>query len=202
MKVTFISLCLMACLATGIASAESPFEDGLKPSQLAQIARILPPAPISTIRLFREAHNGRLSAAVLTGRKKYGWQILLISPEGSKDYRTSWTSPKLPDSFDVSSPTALTTYGLADEEGIVFSGCAPHMCPQIFSALLYVPTRHQVFVGTCDNGQTKYSFAPRDEFGVYKEALNDVLRKIDGIGHACSAEPQGRDKGRNVDQVQ
>jgi hypothetical protein len=189
-KGALTNLFVVVCLLAAIAHAERPFEDGIKPSQLTQIARMLPRSPIYSIRLFREKNNGRISATALTASKRTGWQIALISPQGLDGYRKSWVSAKLPESFAVSSPEALRTYGLTDEEGIVFSGCAPHMCPDIFSVMLYVPTQHRAFIGTCDNGETTYSFTLTAALQDYKAAVNDLLHEIDrhGTGHACSSE--------------
>ncbi len=190
MKGALTNLFVVVCLLAAVAYAERPFEDGIKPSQLTQIAQMLPGAPIYSIRLFREKNKGRISATALTASKKTGWQIVLISPQGLDGYRKSWVSAKLPESFAVSSPEALRTYGLTDEEGIVFSGCAPHMCPDIFSVMLYVPTQHRAFIGTCDNGETTYSFTLTASLQDYKAALNDLLQEIDrhGTGHTCSSE--------------
>ena len=196
MKGALTNLFVVVCLLAAIAHAERPFEDGIKPSQLTQIARMLPESPIYSIRLFREKNNGRISATALTASKRTGWQIALISPQGLDGYRKSWVSAKLPESFAVSSPEALRTYGLTDEEGIVFSGCAPHMCPNIFSVMLYVPTQHRAFIGTCDNGETTYSFMPAAALQGYKTALDDILQEIDrhGTQHACSSGTREKEK--------
>jgi hypothetical protein len=179
-----------------VAHAERPFEDGIKPTQLTQIAHMLPEAPIYSIRLFREKDNGRISATVLTASKRTGWQIVLISPQGLDGYHRSWVSAKLPESFAVSSPEALRTYGLSDGDAIVFSGCAPHMCPDIFSAMLYVPKQHRAFVATCNNGQTAYAFTLTTAFQDYRTALDDILLEIDrhGTRHACSSELREKEK--------
>jgi len=195
MRTLFVTSCFLASIAVGVACGEVPFEDGLQPKQLIQIIRTLPSAPIGSIQFFREKKDERLSAIILSLKKGDGWQLRLISPRGRTSYSTSWVSEKLSDSFSVSSPTNLSHYWLKDEGAIVFTGCAPHMCPDIFSALLYVPSRHRAFVGTCNNGQVTYTFSPSDEgANEYKEVLNETLQEIDGhgSGRACSSENKGK----------
>lgn len=182
-------ICLALCSAGCIESrAQSSFEDGLKPEQLAKVSQVLPSNLISSVRLFHEKTNSRLSAAFLTQQRGKGWQLLLVSPRGHSEYRIGWQSPVLSDGFAVSSPEQLRIYGLEDGDAIAFSGCAPHMCPDVFSVLLYVPSYRRTFTATCDGGKTSYSFPLTEANLKYKGLLDELLRGKSGSDSACSPD--------------
>ncbi len=191
MRFREVVLLLLVCAVGGsVCRAQSSFEEATTPTQLAAVARSLPNEQIYSIRLFREQSNDRLSAVVLVGGKHKGWQLQVVSPSAAKGYSISWKSSWLADAFAVSSPQALGTYGLGNEEAVTFSGCAPHACPSVFSVLLYVPSRRRAFTATCENGQTSYAFSQTSVDSQYKEPLNQLLRKQTGSEQACSKEVQ------------
>jgi hypothetical protein len=175
-------VCLISATLFAQAQSKSDYEDAVTPQELTKIAQRLPAGPIYNIKFFHENKNSRLSAAVLSSQTKYGWEILLVSPSNERDYKVTWVSPRLADSFTVSDTRNLDTFGLADGEAISFSGCAPHMCPDIFSVLLYVPWSRRMYTATCQDGKTSY--AP--ESGKYKSDLNELLHKMIGSESACS----------------
>ena len=84
----------------------------------------------------------------------------------------------LDDSFSVSSHGALKIFHLRDEDAVEFSGCAPHVCPDVFSVFIYVPSQKAAFMAQYVWGKVTYSPAiesAADE--KYKFAL-DQLRKL------------------------
>jgi hypothetical protein len=181
---------LIFAVACSFCDAQSPFEEAITPTQLAALVQSLPNEQIYSIRLFREESNNRLSAELLVAGGHKGWQVQVVSPRAATGYSISWKSSWLADAFAVSSPQALGTYGLGNEEAVTFSGCAAHECPDIFSVLLYVPSRHRAFTATCENGQTSYSFPRASADSQYVEPLNELLRDKTGSDKACSKEVQ------------
>ncbi len=186
MKILVVGVCFV--LVSTLSLGQKPkFEEAITPTELASIARALPSGPLYSMKLFHEKNDPRLSMAVLSSTKKNGWQVLVVSPRGRDEYTVSWTSPRLADSFEVSDPRNLGTYGLGEEEAVTFSGCGRHVCPDVFSVLLYVPSTHQAFTASCVDGKT--SFSPTGS--KYTEPLRELLRDQIGSEHACSLDVRG-----------
>ncbi len=115
------------------------------------------PGYIESIRLFRDSDQNSKSIAVATFDDKNGWQVSIFSALKGKPFSLEWNSGKLDDSFSVSYPEALSLFDLESEDGVVFEGCAPHVCPDVFSILIYVPSKRADFVATYIRGTISYS---------------------------------------------
>jgi len=154
---------------------------GLSPEQFRTLAASLPQssARIQAVRLFdRIDDKGESSAAVATFDSQQGWRLFAFDPSPQKRFVLTWKSGALDDSFAVSDPSALKVFQLASEDAIVFEGCAKHVCPDVFSILLYVPSAHSSFTAKYVWGKITYSPAldsPKE--GAYKNALDQLIRE-------------------------
>lgn len=102
--------------------------------------------------------NGDVNAAaVLTDSHAEGWQHFVCEIAARRKLKIRWKSGPLGNSFAVSSGSALRGYPLGGEQGIEFSGWAAHVCPDVFSVLLYVPSLNRGLIETRTYGKVEYA---------------------------------------------
>ena len=180
MRPFFLSAVLLSIflnMAKAMAqNADSPANDGMTVQQLREFSESLEelPAPIQAIRFFRPDGRER-SVALTTNDQKTGWQIFVFdSVPSSTRFALTWKSGKLDDGFSVSYPGALKLFDFGHEQGIEFEGCAPHVCPDVFSVLLYVPSKRTAFTAKYVWGKITYSPESSENSG-YKAALDQLI---------------------------
>lgn len=192
MKLKMLSTCLAICLASVICAnssdGENPSGDtGLSANQFRNLADSLPPLPgtIQAVQFLRRDGFWINRAAVLTQGKDSGWQIFLFHVESHNNFVLEWRSGKLGDSFAVSSADQLQAYDVgASEQALKFSGCAAHSCPDVFSVMLYVPSKNAAFTATYTLGKITY-FPASDgpEFQFYKKSLDHLIAEHRSIAN-------------------
>ncbi|MGH9615679.1 MAG: hypothetical protein ACRD28_02975 [Acidobacteriaceae bacterium] len=136
------------------------------------------PGQIQAVRLFRESGGREASVAVATWGERSGWQLFVFSPHNGQHFQLEWKSGKLDDSFYVSYPDALKIFNFGEEDGVEFSGCARHVCPEVFSIMIYVPSRQVAFKAKSIYGRVLYSPSletPRNH--LYKDALDQLIKE-------------------------
>lgn len=154
---------LFGAIAVGNVSAQDEMKSGsggMSEAELRNLADSLPklPGSIQAIRFFSASGDQRgISAALATFEKQAGWQISIFNSRGDQKFQLGWESGKLDDSFSVSSPDALKIFHLGNEDAVEFNGCAPHVCPDVFSILLYVPSKETAFTAKYVWGKVTYS---------------------------------------------
>lgn len=163
-----------------LAQASEKREDGLTVEEFRRFAQALPrlPGRIETIRFFRGPH-GLLpeGIALLVGVKKQGWQVFVFMREPNRDFKLVWNSGKLEYSFNVSSPQELQVFDQGDSEIVQFEGCAPHLCNDVFSILIYVPSKRMAFTAKYDGSVTYSPELQAPENRRYKEWLERQVRE-------------------------
>jgi len=164
MKSKVVSICLALFLASSVGTdsvaseSETTRGDGLSVAQFRALANLLPTSAGSVDAILLEKDGLWLGrAAILTGRVGIGWQIFVFHREGNGKIALEWKSGKLDESFQVSSPDQFQIVLAASEGALKFSGCAPHNCPDVFSVMLYVPSKKAVFSATYKSGNVTYS---------------------------------------------
>jgi hypothetical protein len=176
----YVSLLLANARAFSNTLSEPLSDDsvpGMTRSEFRDFAERFPSLPgrIEAIQLF-SGSKGRL-AALATFDRTSGWQVLIFGLSGEATDQLVWSSGKLPDSFYVADSSALKRFSFGQEQGISFEGCAQHTCPDIFSILLYVPSRHQQYTLNYVQGKVTYSRnLEESDAAEYKRALNQMLK--------------------------
>ena len=172
---------VMLCFVTALSQLPPSPRQGLSAEELLRFAQSLPALPgrIQTIQFLRDS-DGNFPGFVelLTESPESGWQVFVFRFDGANHFTLEWNSGKLDDSFAVSSPDALKVVDLGDEWVTTFEGCAAHACPDVFSALLYSPSRHSAFITTYLRGKVMRSpglDAPSNR--IYKNILNEIVEK-------------------------
>lgn len=165
---------VLATIALGLTASSAclaqQFDSGIPRSAFETISKSLPPrSRIESVRLFNDFQKTASSVAVLTSTKA-GWRIYVFAPSGKLGYEAVWNSGTLADTFMVATPS-LEIAQVDEQDAIAFHGCVQHMCPDIFSSFLYVPSLHRAFIGTCRDGKTELSFQA-------SAADKDVLRHL------------------------
>lgn len=184
MRVEFIWLVLLS--TTFVASSAAAQNagvgsGGLSTEQFRDLAESLPqmPAHIQAVRLFSASGSvGESSAAVAAFDLQHGWQILAFEPGTQRRFVLTWKSGTLDDSFALSDSNALEIFQLGSGDAIVFEGCAKHVCPDVFSVLLYDPAARAAFTAKYVWGKITYSpslNSPKD--ALYKEALEQLIHE-------------------------
>jgi hypothetical protein len=152
---------------------------GMTVEEFRNLADSLPklPGTIQSVLLFRASGDKQsISAALATFDDKKGWQLLVFHSLEGRKYQLEWQSSKLDDSFYISNPGALKVFSLGDETAISFEGCARHACPDVFSILLYVPSRRSSFTATYIRGKVTYSPSlTTEEQESYKSVLVQLI---------------------------
>ena len=135
------------------------------------------PGSIQAIRLFTTSEDQQqISAAFATFDKKAGWQILMFDSRADEKFHLAWQSGKLDDSFSVSHPDALKVFHFGHENAVEFDGCAPHVCPDVFSILMYVPSKRAASTAKYVWGKVTYSPALDSAAEApYKSALDQLV---------------------------
>ena len=175
---------LALCIVFNTAWAATPKNivlkhDGLSVDELRNFATSLSvlPGNIQAIRIFHGTEGSEYSVALATFSEQSGWQIFVYNPGKNGRFELAWKSGKLDDTFYGASPDDLRVFNSGGyEDGIVFHGCAVHVCPDVFSVLLYVPTTRTAFTATYIWGKIKYSFDINDsKNNGYKSALDNLI---------------------------
>jgi hypothetical protein len=158
---------VLAVLSGVIAVSSVSGQDEMKPrnggmsvAEFRGLADSLPrlPGNIQSISFFRTSGDpSGNSAAFATYERQAGWQITIFNSQGDHKFQMEWQSGKLDDSFSVSSPDALKIFHFGNEDAVEFDGCAPHVCPDVFSVLMYVPSKRAAFTAKYIWGRITYS---------------------------------------------
>jgi hypothetical protein len=185
-----VATAVLLLLTCGMLCAQT-YDGTLSVAQLQNFTKSLQTSEgkIYSIQLFADrSAGGYTSIAVLTSRPHIGWLVEVFTHSGNDDFHRVWSSGKLDESFAVSSASELTIYGLGSDQAVSFGGCEAHMCPSVFSELLYVPSKKRVYSATCQDGTVQYSFAVSDEKNAdIKLGLDELLRNHPHDKNACGA---------------
>jgi hypothetical protein len=158
---SFLAVFLTCSASTTSTAVESdPVSDtGLSVAQLRTIANSLPASPggIQAIQFLRKDGFWIDRAAFLIQERDSGWQIFVFHRESNDKIALEWKSGKLDDSFATSSPDQFQIVVAASENALKFSGCAAHDCPDVFSVVLYIPSKKTAFSATYIWGEVTYS---------------------------------------------
>ena len=183
MEIKVFSLCLALFLGCSVGAgsvtseSDATRDEGISVAQFRALANSLPASAGSVYAILLEKDRLWLDrAAILTGRAGIGWQIFVFHRESNDKIALEWKSGKLDDSFQVSSPDQFQIVLAASEGALKFSGCAPHNCPDVFSVMLYVPSKKAVFSATYKSGRVTYSPGsewPDSQF--YKATLDRLI---------------------------
>ena len=178
---TVVLVFTMFAVSSATAQNANIGSGGLSPEQFQTLAASLPrsSAHIQAVRLFaRTGDKGESSAAVATFDLQLGWRLFAFDPSPTKGFVLTWKSGALDDSFAVSDPSALRVFQLASGDAIVFEGCAKHVCPDVFSIVLYVPSARASFIAKYVWGKITYSPSLESlKEGAYKDALDQLIRE-------------------------
>ncbi|MGH8427510.1 MAG: hypothetical protein ACRES7_05950 [Gammaproteobacteria bacterium] len=179
---------IVATLVLPVAQAQVETNDSLSVAELRQLVNALPKLPgrILAVKLFRGGEH-IVSVAVLTYGDVSGWQIFVLAPQSRERFRMVWKSGKLDYKFTVSYPDAMKIFNFGAEDGIYFSGCAPHSCgggpSAVFSVLLYVPSKNTAYRADYTLGKTTYSSALQiSNNKEYKGALEQLVSEFSQTG--------------------
>lgn len=190
MAATTVALGLMA----SSSCCAQQFEAGVPKAAFASVSKSLPlGARIESVRLFNDFQKSASSVAVLVSTKTR-WRIYVFSPVGRSGYEAVWNSGPLSPTFMVATPS-LRVEQVEEQDAIAFSGCVRHMCPDIFSSFLYVPSLHRAFIGTCHDGKTELSFQASPTNRDILEYLRHDLHTSDANGTACGPDTRERTAG-------
>ncbi len=154
-----VSLCMAAGARLCAAGSQgAAWHAGLTARELRGFTASLPalPGPIQAMLLLQTT-AGRPAVALATFGSRPGWRILVFERGARRKWNLCWNSGKLDDSFAVSSGDQLRIIPVGVESCIAFSGCAQHVCPDVFSALIYIPSKRRVLQATSVWGKTTYS---------------------------------------------
>jgi hypothetical protein len=176
-----LGLAAVLCICHGVrAVAATNYGDpGLTVSQFRKFANSLGSLPgrVEALRLLQEA-DGRSAVAIATFGSTAGWRLFVFRAFGHGHYSQQWASGRLDDSFAVSSAGELMVFSAGGESLVEFQGCARHVCPDVFSVLLYVPSRRQAFTARSLRGRVTYSDGtelPNNR--LYKDFLDQLIRE-------------------------
>lgn len=176
----FLAL-LVACTvcASSLAEGKHSTNTGLSAGQLRELADSLPASSggVQAMLFFRRDVLWIDRVAILTQGESSGWQIFVFHVQDDGKLALEWKSGKLDDSFAVSSVDQFHAYDVdASEKALKFSGCGAHNCPDVFSVILYVPSKNQAFTATYILGKVTYSPASDGpDYQSYKTALDHFI---------------------------
>lgn len=181
------ALALLASLSIPARTArgESTWQaGGLTETEFRAFAKSLPKLPgrINALRLLQASAGGHLLIALLTRGKRSGWQLSVFAPVRGGAFHLQWNSGKLDDTFYVSSPSDLKVFTFGNgSQGLQYSGCAAHNCPNgVFSILLYVPSKQEAFTARSVLGKVTYSRNSESPANrKYKGALEQLVKERD-----------------------
>ncbi len=182
MRTAIMVVLLFGIIATQALSAQDQTKSengGMSVSEFRDLADSLPKLPgnIQAIRLFRDSGPGQTNfAAIATFSNQMGWQISIFDSPVGRKFKLIWQSGKLDDSFSVSDPSALKLFHLGQEDAVEFEGCALHVCPDVFSILMYVPSKRTSFSVKYVWGKVSYSPVLESPANApYKSALDQLV---------------------------
>ena len=94
-------------------------------------------------------------------------------------FALEWNSAKLVDLFAESSADQFQPYNSFGEQTFKFSGCAPHNCPDVFSVLLYIPSKSMAIAATYTLGKITYSppAVGGQGYQIYRNYLDKLIAK-------------------------
>ena len=97
--------------------------------------------------------------------------------EDNGKFALEWKSGKLDDSFAGSSADQFQPYNSFDEQTFKFSGCAAHNCPDVFSVMLYIPSKSMAITATYILGKVTYSPSAISDSGyqIYRTYLDKLI---------------------------
>lgn len=171
---------LLVCMAASVRGAPAQ-ELGLSRDDFRAFASSLPALPgnIMAVRFLMNVGRPKIPlAAILTFGEGSGWQIFLFRPTDTPKFALEWRSGRLADTFQGSSGGELKTFQLGYEEALVFEGCAAHVCSDVYSILLYVPSQRAAFVANYAWGKASYSFRLQSpENRRYKGILDQLAKE-------------------------
>lgn len=175
-------LFLIPLLFVGVARAEpsNNRQDGISVNEFRSLAKSLPELPgrIQAVQIFYDSMIHQNAIALATLDEKSDWRLFVFSSVKKGQFQLTWQSGKLADSFAISSQNELKVFSLEDEQAVQFEGCASHVCPDVFSILMYVPSKNAIF--TADYVWGKVTFSANletTENARYKLILNNLVRK-------------------------
>lgn len=183
MKLMLRHVFLLLAISVVATAGAGDRQEGLTATQFSNLASsfVNLPGRIDAVQIFHVAGNQQDSVAIATFEDSAGWQLAIFNPAPGGKYVLGWKSGKLDDSFAVSSPGALRISSLANEQAIVFDGCASHACPDVFSILLYVPSAGGAFTAQYVWGKIAYSPNLEEaKYAQYKSILANLVRKHKG----------------------
>jgi hypothetical protein len=175
------ALCALLNASAQTKTQSKPDTLGLSVQAFRSFAGNLPTLSgrIQAITLFQETFDKQASIAVLTRSEGFGWQVYVFSDTNGRGFQLEWKSGKLDYSFSVSDPAFFKRHRLDHGEAVQFSGCAQHMCPEIHSAMLYIPSKRTAYTATYDKG--KISYSPKMESPeemAYKADLDELVNAM------------------------
>lgn len=173
-------LLLSAINADSLAGVNDSRDKGISGSQLRDIADSLPPstATIEAIQFLR-TDNSIDRAAILMYGETTRWQIFVFRRQPNGKFALEWNSAKLVDLFAESSADQFQPYNSFGEQTFKFSGCAPHNCPDVFSVLLYIPSKSMAIAATYTLGKITYSppAVGGQGYQIYRNYLDKLIAK-------------------------
>lgn len=181
MRYATVSLLLsLLCMGAASGSPSSNEKDGISIDEFRNLAKTLPTLPgrIQAIQIFYDSTAHENAVAFATFDDKAGWQVSVFDPNREGGFKLAWQSGKLADSFAVSSQSELRVASLENEQAVQFEGCAAHVCPDVFSILLYVPSKHTVFTADYVWGKVTFSVnLDSVENSRYKSVLSNLVKR-------------------------
>lgn len=191
MKLKILSTCITVLLlcaigADSLAADNDSRNKGISGYQLRDIADSLPPSTgtIEAIQFLR-TDNSIDRAAILMYGESSGWQILVFRREPSGKFAVEWKSGKLVAWFAESSAEQFQPYNSFGEQTFKFSGCAPHNCPDVFSVMLYIPSKSMAIAATYTLGKIAYSppAVAGQGYQIYRNYLDKLIAKQRSIAN-------------------
>lgn len=133
---------------------------GLTASQFTRFSELMSGAEdrIVNVRFLDGTEGGYPGSIAVLMQNKFGkWKITVFDRKSDGSFRAVWIESHLDDSFSVSSPQNFNVASLDGHDLLMFSGCAAHVCQDIFSTLIYDPSKHEVYSAKYEFGKIKYS---------------------------------------------
>lgn len=187
MRLRIVSISLAALLAVPTYASLLPpvyrFEQtGLSASELQNLVNALAAASSGEIQAIQFLRSDGFTidrAAILMQPRNGGWTILVFQLKKRGKFKLEWKSEVLKDSFAVSSSSAFQTRTVGTAEQVLqFSGCAAHNCPDVFSVLLYSPSKKAAFTATYVRGRVSYSRnLESPDNRDYKDVLHEFVKQ-------------------------
>ena len=118
---------------------------------------------IQGMRPFRTQGKAQNAIALIAFGEESGWQMYIFSRSDADKFNLDWKSGKLDDSFYVTGSEEFKVIRLDDGDVVTLEGCAAHLCPdEVFSIMLYVPSKRAAFTAKYVLGKITYSMNLRN----------------------------------------